>query len=95
MTCCGFFMPRKPKPLTAIEKIDLLWFDLAGWPLWDKGIKALENYIELIGFEEVEEAVVASAERPVSRLDRWRYCCGICRNKLAERMVGGELPKQR
>lgn len=88
-------MGRKPKPLTEIEKIDLLWFDLAGWPLWENGVKALENYLELIGFSEVEEAVIASAERPGSRIDKFRYCCGVCRNKLAERMEGRELPGSR
>lgn len=77
-------MPRKRK--TPEERLVDLWEDLSGYPLWLKGFKTMCGYVELIGAEEVEEAVIASAERPGPIIDRWRYFCGICRNKVAEQM---------
>ncbi len=79
-------MPRRKK--TDIERIDDLWLELAGVPLWINGLKALENYIALLDFATVEEAVIISAERGGPRFDRWRYCCGILRAKLAEQLEG-------
>lgn len=69
-----------------IEQIAALWEELSGYALWQNGLKALENYLELLDYGTVEEAVVASAERPDSRINCFRYCCGILRNKLAEKM---------
>lgn len=86
---------RRAKPSTDIEKIDALWIELAGFPLWANGLKALENYIELLDFAAVEEAVIIAAERPDSRFDRWRYCCGILRAKLAAKFEGGSESRQR
>lgn len=81
-------MKRKP---SEIDEIEALWHELSGFPLWANGLKALENYLALLDFETVEEAVIISAERSGSRFDRWRYCCGILRNTLAERLT--EEPK--
>lgn len=84
----GSGVNEEPKPR---QSVDDLWEELSGRPLWERAVKALNNYVELIGYEEVQHAIFASAERDGSRFDNWRYCCGICRNVLAERM-GGKSP---
>lgn len=68
------------------RRIRKMWMELSGYTLWEKGLKALSNYVELVGFEEVEEAVIIAAERDDSIIMRFRYCCGILKTKLARKM---------
>lgn len=70
-----------------------MWAELSGYPLWEKALSALSNYVELVGFAEVEEAVVIAAQRQDSIIDRFRYCCGILKSKLAQKMDPSLVPE--
>jgi len=63
------------------EKICDLWERLDGI-LWNKARAAIGNWIEKIGFDEVEEAAVIACGKPMDPVKRFRYFCGICRSKL-------------
>jgi hypothetical protein len=73
-------MPKHEKRLFS------LWEELSGSPLWDTARKTLTNYMELLTPEEVEEAIITAAERHDTRVNRFRYFCGICRTKLAKKL---------
>ncbi len=79
--------------MTQKTKIRKMWSELSGYPLWKKAEKALLNYVELVGYDEVEEAIVISAQRDDSIIERFKYCCGILKNKLARKMDPQSVPE--
>lgn len=77
------------KPETKLARI---WAQLAGFHLWAKAKITLATYVETLGPEEVEEAIIIAAERDDSKLNRWRYFCGVCRSKARERLSPAPHP---
>lgn len=65
-----------------------LWGEVTGVPIWAKAKAVIESYVELIGYPEVEEAMIIAGEIDSTIIGRWRYFCAVCRNKHADRLDG-------